>query len=46
MNITSKFDQNTLKITLLIAFLLKNCKIVGFSLRTLYIADNDDLPLY
>jgi hypothetical protein len=35
MNITCKFGQNILKINLLIAFLLKKCKTVGFSLCTL-----------
>ncbi len=37
MNITCKFEQIILKINLLIAFLLKKFKTVGFSLRTLYV---------
>ncbi len=37
MNITCKFEQNILKINLLIAFLMKKFKTVGYSLRTLYI---------
>jgi hypothetical protein len=36
MNITCKFEQNILKIDLLIAFLLKKLQTVRFSLRTLY----------
>jgi hypothetical protein len=35
MNITCKVEQNILKINLLIAFLQKKIKTVGFSLRTL-----------
>jgi hypothetical protein len=40
MNITCKFEQNILEINLLVTFLLKKCKIVGFSLRNLYLCPN------
>jgi hypothetical protein len=46
MNITCKFEQNILKINLLIAFLLKNCNAVRFSLRTLYMHIYDKLIMH